>query len=488
VPNRRDDRPAEAQRLSADARLTALLGDRVRALNQAPEDPAQPFVLLWLQGQRRLRQNLAFSHAQRRANELGKPLVVYEALRFDYPHASDRFHRFVLEGVRDNALDAQARGVAYGFYLEAPGDPKGTLHRLAARAAVVVTDWLPAFIHPAQTKALAARARVRVEAVDAAGVAPLSVSPRLEIGARTLRPKIHKILPDVLQPIPEPKAKVAAPAKVDWGFAPFLPDEGAAGEQQLDEALARLPIDHSVRPVAAARGGSKAGLARLKKFVREGLPGYAEGRSDPSSPRPSWLSPYLHFGHVGAAEVALAALGSGAPRADLDDFLEELIVRRELSLNLCARAPDHTTLGPLPPWAKETLQAHEKDARLLLTDAQLERAESPDEVWNAAQRQLAGEGRIHGYLRMLWGKCLLLWSRDAQEAHRRMMWLNDKYALDGRDANSYEGFLWCLGLHDRPFPEREIFGVVRSMTSRSTRAKFDLGPYLARWGGQRTLA
>jgi deoxyribodipyrimidine photo-lyase len=480
--------PSAARRVAAlddDARLTALLVDRVRALNDAPEDPAQGFVLLWLQGQRRLRQNLAYSHAQRRANELGKPLVVYEALRFDYPHASDRLHRFVLEGVADNAADAAARGLAYGFYLQRPGDPRGVLHKLAARAAVVVTDWLPTFIHPAQTRALAARARVRVEVVDAAGVAPLAVSTKAEIGARTIRPKLHRLLPDILVPIPEPEAKVPAPKRFDWGFTPFLPAEGPKGEAALDAALASLPLDHAVRPVTALRGGTKAALQRLARFTSESLRGYAEGRNEPSSPRPSWLSPYLHFGHLGATEIALAAQASGAPQADVDNFLEELIVRRELALNFCARVPEHTTLAPLPPWARQTLELHAADARpALLTDAQLERAESPDEIWNAAQRQLLGEGRIHGYLRMLWGKSLLLWSRDAAEAHRRMKWLNDKYALDGRDFNSYAGFLWCLGLHDRPFPEREIFGVVRSMTSRSTRTKFDLDPYLARWGGR----
>jgi deoxyribodipyrimidine photo-lyase len=213
-----------------DARLTALLVDRVRALNDAPEDPAQGFVLLWLQGQRRLRQSLAYSHAQRRANELRKPLVVYEALRCDYPRASDRLHRFVLEGVADNAADAAARGLLYGFYLQRPGDPHGVLHQLAARAAVVVTDWLPTFIHPAQTRALAARARVRVEVVDAAGVAPLSVSNKAEIGARTLRPKLHRLLPDLLVHLPEPRALVAAPKRFDWGFEPFLPAEGPRGE------------------------------------------------------------------------------------------------------------------------------------------------------------------------------------------------------------------------------------------------------------------
>lgn len=462
---------------STNALLTSLLHDRVRALNAAPEAPAAPFVLLWLQGQRRLRQNLAFSHAQRRANELGKPLVVYEGLRHDYPYASDRFHRFVLEGAADNAADAARRGLAYAFYLQRPGDPRGALHRLAARAAVVVTDWLPTFLHPAQTQALARRCPVRVEVVDAAGVAPLSVSPKLEVAARTLRPKLHKVLPALLRRIPEPEAKLAPPRRLDWGFEPLA--EGA----DPGALCAGLPLDHAVGPVPGERGGTQAALARLRAFVRERLPGYAEGRNQPAGDRASRLSAHLHFGHLGALEVALAAQGAEAPAADQEAFLEELIVRRELALNLCARAPDHASLAPLPAWARATLQAHEADPRPALpSDEELEQARSPDPLWNAAQRQLVGEGRIHGYLRMLWGKSLLTWSRDAAEAFRRMRHLNDKYALDGRDANSICGFLWCLGVHDRPFPERAIFGTVRSMTSRSTASKFDLGPYLARWG------
>ncbi len=469
---------AERRAAHDDAALSALLHQRVRALNDAPEDPRGAFVLLWLQGQRRLGQNLAFAHAQRRANELGRPLVVYEALRFDYPYASDRFHRFVLEGARDNAADARARGVEYGFFLQRPDSPRGVLHALAARAAVAITDWLPTFIHPAQTRAFARRARVRVEAVDAAGVAPLAISEKAEIGARTLRPKLHQRLPELLRAIPEPKPQVKAPRSFAWGFEPLPLDSDAA----LGVALASLPIDHAVRPVSALRGGTQSARARLAQFISAGLEGYADKRNEPSLGQTSWLSPFLHFGHLGALEIALAVQGADAPQADRDAFLEELIVRRELALNFCARTPAHDSIDALPGWARKTLQEHARDPRTLVTDEQLERAGSPDPLWNAAQRQLVAEGRIHGYLRMLWGKLLLLWSRDAAEALRRMRWLNDKYALDGRDAASITNFLWCLGLHDCPFPERAVYGTVRSMTSNSTRSKFDLDGYLARWG------
>lgn len=464
---------------AGDVQLSALLDRRVRALNDAPIDEGKDFVLLWLQGQRRLQQNLAAAHALRRANELEKPLRVYEGLRADYPHASERFHRFLLEGVAATARDCAGLGLAYGFFLETRGSPRGTLHRLAARAALVVTDLLPSFIHPAQTRALAERAPCRVEGVDAAGALPLAAFPAAEVAARTLRPKLLRLLPGALHPVPALQPRVEALDDFDWGFDPLVPH----GEGELAAALARCEIDRSVPAVASARGGREAALAVLRTFLRDRLDGYAEGRNDPAAAATSGLSPYLHFGFVGASEVALAAQEARAPAADREAFLEELLVRRELALNFAARARDPESYDGAPAWARATLAAHASDPRpALLEDSELEAAASPDPVWNAAQRQLVAEGRIHGYLRMLWGKSLLLWSRDAREAHRRMRWLNDKYALDGRDASSSTNFLWCLGLHDRPFPERPIFGTVRSMTSASTQRKFDLGPYLARFG------
>jgi deoxyribodipyrimidine photo-lyase len=460
-----------------DAVLTQLLHDRVQALNDQPVREGRAFVLLWLHGQRRIANNLAFAHAQRAANELGKPLVVYEGLRRDYPYASARFHQFVLEGVETNARDCDRHGVAYAFFLDGPGAPRGVLHGLAARAALVVLDWLPHFIHPAQARALAARAPCRVEAVDAAGVAPLRMFPHAEVGARTLRPKLLRALPDLLQPIPRVPAQTPPPARLDWGFDPF------AGTPA--EGVAKSGVDLAVGPVEGVRGGRAAGLRRLRRFVGHELRGYAEGRNDPAAHATSGLSPWLHFGHLGSAEVALAALGSGAPRADVDAFLEELLVRRELAYNFAARTPRHDSLAALPAWAARTLRAHEKDVRPALpSDAELEAARSPDPLWNAMQTQLLREGCIHGWLRMLWGKTLLLWSRTPSDAYRRIAHLNDKYALDGRDAVSATNFLWCFGLHDRPFPEREVFGAIRFMSLISAREKRDLDEYLRVYGGR----
>jgi deoxyribodipyrimidine photo-lyase len=355
--------------------------------------------------------------------------------------------------------------VAYAFFLQTPDSPRGVLHALASRAALVVADWVPHFIHPRQASALAARARCRVEAVDAGGVAPLAMFPRAELAARTLRPKLIKRLPELLQPIPRVEASLPAPRRLDWGFTPWSgsPDSGV-------EAAA---VSRQVGRVAGVRGGRAEGLRLLRQFLEGGLRGYAEGRNDLAAGSNSGLSPYLHFGHLGAAEIALAVQRAETPAEDRDAFLEQLLVRRELACNAVARD------ARLPAWAERTLRDHERDPRPALPeDAELEAGRSPDRLWNAMQSQLVRDGRIHGWLRMLWGKSLLLWSRSAEQALRRIAWLNDKYALDGRDAVSHTNFLWCLGLHDRPFPERPIFGKVRSMSLANAAGKRDLSGYL----------
>lgn len=452
-----------------DAVLSELLQDRVAPLNQQPVIETRAFVLLWLQGQRRIRENVAFAHAQRRANELGKPLLVYEGLRNDYPHASARIHRFIVDGAQDNARDCEEQGVAYAFFLQTPKTPRGVLHALAARAALVVTDWLPTFIYPGQTRRLAERASCLVEAVDAAGSVPLSVFPTAQIGARTVRPRLWKAV--VLRSVPRVPAKVKKPARFDWGFDPLrAPWNDVSG------------VPEHPAPVPGVRGGRASGLAHLQEFIQHKLNGYAENRNEPSSGSSSWMSPWLHFGFVGATEIALAIRAAKAPKQDEESYLEELLVRRELALNFCARVKDYGSIKALPAWAQKTLATHEADPRQLVSLEGLEAARSPDPVWNASQRQLLEEGRIHGYMRMLWGKNIITWSKNAGEALRHMSQLNDKYAYDGRDANSWAGFQWCLGMHDRPFPERAIFGVVRSMTSASAMRKLDLAPYLARFG------
>lgn len=441
------------------------------------------FVVYWPQLHRRAASNAALSYAIAQANMRRLPLVVYEALRVDYPHASERFHAFVLEGAREEAARYRARGATYVFFLPRSADEaRGVVAKLCARAALLVTDDSPTFVIPQHLAGLAKRAPCPVVAFDDNAVVPLALFPKEEYAARTLRPKLHRALPEWLHPIDEPTVDRAL-ASFEPPFAPFDVERAV-----IPDVLATLPIDHAVRAVAASPGGRTEALRRQTRMLRERLSRYPE-HNHPDVAATSALSPYLHFGMLGARELALAARDADAPQECRDAFLEQLLVRRGLAQNLAATNPRHTSLEAAPGWALATLRAHEGDPRVRLYDrATLEAAKTHDALWNAGQRELVATGLMHNYVRMLWGKCVLTWKATAEEAFADLVFLNDKYALDGRDPNTYASILWCFGKHDRPWPERPVFGTVRSMTTASAQKKLHLAEYLARWGeGPRSL-
>jgi deoxyribodipyrimidine photo-lyase len=400
-----------------------------------------------------------------------------------------------------NALAAARLGLSYWPWVERrPGEGRGLLAGLAARAALVVTDDFPCFIVPEQTDALAARAPVAVIAVDSNSVVPLSrLGPTVSAAAH-LRPRIHRAFGAAWEHraaapprIPAVATRVVAP--------PFEP----AALADLDALVETLPVDRSVPPVVGAPGGAPAARRRLADFIAHRLRGTAEGRSHPAPPaeaHQSGLGPYLHFGHIAMEEVVeqiLASTGDWSaavldPRAvgrragffcrdpDINSFLDEALTWRDLGLHWHrARRADTARLETaLPAWARATLGAHAGDRRAYVySREEWEAGATHDPLWNAAQRQLVATGTIHNYLRMLWGKKVLEWSRTPEEAYATLVHLNNKYALDGRDPNSYTGILWCFGLFDRPWaPERPVLGRVRYMSSENTARKFRLGPYL----------
>lgn len=471
--------------------------------NDAPLRPDRTFVLYWMTSARRLSHNFALDRAIELARELAKPLVILEALRVDHPWACRRFHQFVLEGMQAQA-DAAARApVTYYPYVErTPGEGRGLLDAFARSAAAIVTDAYPTFFLPRMTAAAASLLDVRLEAVDSNGLLPLAASPQAFPTAHAFRRHLQRTLPAHLLERPRPRPLVrlelprlpALPREVEdrWPSAPL----GA-----IDDLLDALPIDRAIHPVPYA-GGADEGSRRLRQFVAEALPSYAERRNDPSEDATSGLSPYLHFGHVSAHAVADAVLSAEgwdptrlSSRRDgsregwwgvspsAEGFLDQLVTWRELGYHFAHHREDHARWESLPGWARETLDKHALDPRPHAYDSTtLEAARTHDPIWNAAQRQLREEGRIQNYLRMLWGKKILEWSRSPHEALAILIELNDKYAVDGRDPNSYSGIFWTLGRHDRPWgPERPIFGMVRYMSSESTRRKLRLGPYLERW-------
>jgi deoxyribodipyrimidine photo-lyase len=450
---------------------------RLRRLNDRPVASDGEFVLYWMQLFRRAEDNAALAYAIARANDLGVPCVVYEALRPDYPDASDRIHRFVLEGARDTARRLEGRGVAHVFFLPRTRDEaRGVVAKMAARACLVVSDDFPSFVVPAHNEAIAARAPCPFVVVDDCAVVPMALLAKAEIGARTIRPKVTGALDAWLRPLEEPQPTVRPPKRLDLPF-----ERTNLSALDVDEATSSCAIDHDVPPVDETPGGQSAAEKHLGAFVRGSLATYDTDRNDPSRDATSSLSPYLHFGMLSARRAALEARAWGRGPA-LDAFLEQILVRRALSFNFARSRADHASYTALPAWAQATLEAHRGDARYAeVSREDLEEAKSPDPLWNAAMRELRVRGVIHPYARMLWGKLPLLWMRNPADAHAAVMHLNDKWALDGRDPNGYANVSWCFGLHDRPWPQRPVFGAVRSMTSASARRKLDFEGYIERW-------
>jgi deoxyribodipyrimidine photo-lyase len=481
---------------------------RITAQNAQPVAPDGDFVLYWMVASRRTRHSFALDRAVEHSEALGKPLLVLEALRTDYPFASDRHHAFVLAGMADNRAACDARGVTYHGYVEPePGAGRGLIEALAARACVVVTDDWPCMFVPRMVEAAAAQVAVRVEAVDGNGLYPMHATDRVFGRAVDFRRYLQKVLADHLgeRPSPDPLARARALGKA------ILPDGVATRWPEADDALleadparlALLPIDHGVPPSPVLRGGAKAGREVLESFLAERLPRYGTSRNHPDDDAASGLSPYLHFGHIGAHEVFDALVALEGWRGDdvsqvvngkagawwgmspaAESFLDELVTWRELGFNSCSKRPDdYDRFESLPDWVRKTLGEHRADPRpFLYTLDEFDEARTHDPIWNAAQNQLRTEGRMHNYLRMLWGKKILEWTPSPEHALHVMIELNNRYALDGRDPNSYSGIFWVLGRYDRPWaPARPVFGMIRFMSSDSTRKKLKLKGYLERY-------
>jgi deoxyribodipyrimidine photo-lyase len=456
------------------------LSFRVMAANDKRLQPDGEFVLYWLQSTQRLEENWALRLATLEADRLNRPLIVHQGLDPTYEHASERFHSFAMEGARELARRAERSGYHYQFALRRRrADDRRVVDRLAARACLVVTDAFPTAGVAERTARFAARVRCRVVAVDSVGIVPAATFYREEYAARTIRPKLARILDHVLEPVEDrPPRKLPSPALLR-SLAIETLDLACC---DIAAEVARCEVDHTVRrsPLPA---GLAAARERLRVFVADGLPRYSARRREPSDPLgSSRLSPYLHFGQIAAAEVARAVRAAG-PESEAVAFLDEMVTWRELALNFCTRNPRYASLEALPDWARRSLGKHEDDEREAeYTLPELEAGATHEPLWNAGQRELVATGCMHNSVRMLWGKTMLLWTRRYADALAHLLHLNNKYSLDGRDPNSFANILWCFGKFDRPFATRPVWGTIRPMAIARAREKFDVETYLARWG------
>lgn len=450
------------------------ISERVQLLNDKPENKKAKYVLYWMQMFKRTTHNHALKFAVEQANERRLPLVVYEGLKYYYPWANDRLHTYILEGVEEKRKAFKKLGITYVFYLQKDEkSPKQTVKKIAKDAAILVTDDFPCFIIPDHNAAIVEKALIPVYAVDSNGVIPMSKFDKEEYAARTIRPKIEKMLDEYFVPFEEANIEnKKTDIKVD------CPDT-LVTEKNLSKLVAGCDIDHTVKPSPVYHGGTKNGRNRLKYFIEKILPDYDKTRNKPEIDGSSRLSSYLHFGFLSSLEIALAVKDSDATKKSKDAFLEELIVRRELSYNFTRFNKDYDSLKSLPDWAQKTMREHVDDERPeIFSLEELEKCRTYDQLWNATQREMNETGEVHNYVRMLWGKLVIQWSKNYEEAFAALEHLNNKYCLDGRNPNSYAGILWCFGKHDRAWQEREIFGKLRYMTSASTGSKFDSKKYI----------
>jgi len=441
---------------------------RVTVRRGGPPDPSGACVVYWMQRAQRGMDNPALDIAVAAADQLQKPLVVFLAPVPFYPNANLRHYRFLAEGIPDIAAALAERNI--GFVLR-----RFPEHRLLpfceeVKAALVISDENP-LREPEQWRRTAARKlKVPLWTVDADVIVPSKLLEKAQYAAHIARPRLQVHVKTFLVPHENRKARFR------W--------ERPEGLVSLDphfDITTEWQMDRSVSPVTGWKGGSGEAHRRLKNFVQHKLPGYGRGRNKPELDHTSQLSPYLHFGHISPVTVALAVQNSGAPQADKEAFLSQIITWRELSVNLVRYHPDYDSFECAEPWAHRTLARHATDARpVLYSERQLESAETHDPLWNAAQMQMVSGGWMHNYLRMYWAKKILEWTRAPAEAHSIAVRLNDKYELDGRAPNGYAGIAWAIvGKFDRPWFERPIFGQIRYMSGASTGRKFDSKKYIA---------
>ncbi len=482
---------------------------RIRGVNQTAIREGGRYVLYWMIASRRLYFNFALDRALEHCARLQKPLVILEALRVGYRWASDRIHGFVIDGMADNAKKCATSGVLYYPYVEPSEDAgKGLLQAWAEEACIVVTDEFPCFFLPRMVESAGKRLDVLLEAVDSNGLLPVyaceQAMGRVFDFRRFLQKELPKHLGDFPKADPLAKAKLLEAPALPANISKKWPTASKSLLLGHANCLKLLPIDHLVYPVKL-RGGQSSARAQLLEFLERKLPLYAEKRNEPELDVASRLSPFLHFGHLSAHEVfaelarrekwkpenlSLRATGQREGwwnmSANAESFLDELIAWREVGLNFSTHRGDYDQYQSLPDWAKKTLQEHARDQREhVYSLEEFEAAKTHDRLWNAAQRQLVEEGSIHNYLRMLWGKKILQWTRTPQEAAQTMIHINNKYGLDGRDPNSYSGIFWVLGRYDRPWaPVRPVFGTIRYMSSENTARKISVKNYIKKYGAE----
>jgi len=476
---------------------------RIQTLNHTPFKNNGQYVLYWMTSNRRTTWNFALQRACEISNALNKPLLIFEALRVDYPWACTRFHQFVIDGMRNNKQSCQEFDIAYYPYVEPyKGASKGLLSSLCQNAAALISDDFPCFFLPNMQRKVASTININFEVVDSNGIFPLRATERSFTTAASFRRHLQKNIISHLACFPQ--ATPLKYAKKGAHVDPKILEKWPNAEPFLSGSsdLSQLPIAQDIAPTSQI-GGQLEAKKRFQIFFNKHICRYHTDRNSIEDSPASGLSPYLHFGHISSHEIVDAvftkenwSLPETAPKATgsragwwglspySEAFLDQIITWRELGYVFTHHNIDtYDKPSSLPNWVHKTIEEHKEDPRpTLYSLEELALSKTHDPIWNAAQTQLRTEGVIHNYLRMLWGKKVYEWSKDADTAIRNLIELNNRYALDGRNPNSYSGIFWVVGRFDRAWgPVRPIFGKLRYMSSESTRRKLKLKSYMKRY-------
>jgi len=438
--------------------------ERIKVLNKR-EIKKGAYVLYWMRASQRVEYNHALEYAILKANELRQPIIVFFGITDHFPEANERHYTFMLEGLQEVRQSLEKRGIQMVILHKSP--ELGAV-QLAKRASLVVVDRGYLRIQRAWRNQVAQKIDCPLIQVESDVVVPIEeASPKEEYAAATLRPKIHRKLSHFLVLLKE-KDPVIDSLSLDFESLDIT---------DLTKTISKLQIDRSIKKVNSYQGGAREAKKHLEIFLEGKLNRFPELRNDPTLDYLSHMSPYLHFGQISPLFIALKVKETRS--LGVEAFLEELIIRRELSMNFVFYNEKYDSFEGLPEWAKKTLKSHQKDKRpYLYTLEEFENAETHDPYWNAAQKEMVVTGKMHGYMRMYWGKKILEWAKTPEEAFRTALYLNNKYELDGRDPNGFTGVAWCFGKHDRPWGERPILGNVRYMNDKGLKRKFDADGYV----------
>ena len=452
--------------------------ERIKPLNDEQVQNEEK-IFYWMQASQRVNYNHALEFAIERANKLNKSLSVFFVLTTDFPEANLRHYQFMLEGLVEIREKLAKRNIEFTVFL---GDPVKIVTKIAKKSALIVTDRDYLKATRKWRKNIAENISCPLVQVESNLIVPVEeASDKEEYAAYTIRKKINKKLDYYLKELEKRELKHPSLNK-EFNFTEKLADKNITEyfkNNNLAKLRQKLDIDKNIKAVSHYQGGEEQAKDYLYDFIANKLDKYHELSNDPTKDYLSHLSPYLHFGQISPLLIALEVKEKYSPGQE--EFLDQLIIRRELSFNFVYynKDYDNNLKAILPDWAYTTLEEHKNDLReYIYSKEEFEKAATHDKYWNAAQKEMKITGKMHGYMRMYWAKKILEWTPSPQKAFEIALYLNNKYSLDGRDPNSFAGIAWCFGKHDRAWKERKVFGKTRYMNANGLNRKFAADLYV----------